>query len=791
MRPISSALLDKIKKAQQTIYHNAEPGMIITVNGHYVSGLLETGSISTDINNSVSTLNLTLANKSINTESVSLIEPLSEIKLWFTAGDSEPYPMGVFYADKPEFDVHAATVSIQARNTIGKRLSDQTFDETRYFTGTWAEVVTAILEYAGVESCFVEDDSMSVMRMTFDPDQTILSGIEELLKARMGHRMQELTDGQIGIAPHDDPVPSTYIMTRDTDLFSRRITHDDHVLYARVCVSYSSRSADKRVYRNIPNIKYPVAAHKTYHTRIADLTTPEAADTYAEELADWLSSVGTLETLAGPIRPQLTIRDSVEIIGEGYKGDITAITHSFVKPGYVTEITVDSGGWQGKPKFEGIIQRAVRRANYNPTAGDTAITVTITESEYPMLEWEVDWGDNPAGSIRLFINGSRVISGDSSYMLRANQVIAGQIDVRVAAVSDGNEGEATATVDVPAIIIDVADNVFPSVAWTIDWGVHTPQSSAISFNGVFVAEITEDLTDQIRVTLPQSAANLPEQGNDITITAVADEFNTEITAAVEIPIVGLPAGGLTNQIIIKQSEDDYDVDWGDAVSGTGGIPGGTTGQVLTKQSDADFDADWEEVPPGVPEGGITGQALVKQSNDDYDVTWHTISGTGGSLPPPTSAGDLLTLGSLLEAQWSTPKSVLDGISSVDWLDILGGEDMPIVPVLETITADEWKDIFGGEEKPIVDVLETVTPEEWDNILSGTSIQGPEGPQGVSGVQGPPGPAGEPGEQVDLTVSGTLAYVDWKGHDPWKIEVYSGVALKKTILAIGEGPYDIS
>lgn len=58
-----------------------------------------------------------------------------------------------------------------------------------------------------------------------------------------------------------------------------------------------------------------------------------------------------------------------------------------------------------------------------------------------------------------------------------------------------------------------------------------------------------------------------------------------------------------------------------------GVPaGGTSGQVLVKETNADYETEWadlEAAGPGIPAGGTTGQVLAKTSNTDYVAGWTT------------------------------------------------------------------------------------------------------------------------------------------------------------------------
>jgi len=71
------------------------------------------------------------------------------------------------------------------------------------------------------------------------------------------------------------------------------------------------------------------------------------------------------------------------------------------------------------------------------------------------------------------------------------------------------------------------------------------------------------------------------------------------------------------------SSDNHLVRLVDLEGGAHNIPaGGTTGQVLVKASDDDYDLEWRTIHE-LPSGGLTGQVLTKQSDSDYDVIWVT------------------------------------------------------------------------------------------------------------------------------------------------------------------------
>lgn len=111
----------------------------------------------------------------------------------------------------------------------------------------------------------------------------------------------------------------------------------------------------------------------------------------------------------------------------------------------------------------------------------------------------------------------------------------------------------------------------------------------------------------------------------------------------------LPDTGTTGQVFFQLSGG----------SGAYELPsGGLTGQVLLKHSNTDRDVEWGEVS-GIPSGGAAGQALVKNSATDGDVTWGAV---GGIMEPvANTATTFYVTGSTSNLQNTDPAVFDDSI----------------------------------------------------------------------------------------------------------------------------------
>jgi hypothetical protein len=269
--------------------------------------------------------------------------------------------MGIFYADKAVYKVGNAGTKIDGRNSIGKYLKDQSFDERcKYPSQAVSTMLEAMLAGAGLTKYYVQPSTVQI-GMDFAPNKNILDGIEEILQYLPGWQMREEVDGTIVVGDRTDShfaQPSRYTFQRDRDIFSREVVTDDRAIYGRVCVHTEDFTV--RVYRPVTSdLGWTPPAQKTLYQQVPEGTTSMEAAVIANNLAASMANSGKVETFVCAFRPQIIPGDEAEILeadkSKTMLGVITQVKHSFGVQGFFTEIVVDSGGRVGKPRFKDIV----------------------------------------------------------------------------------------------------------------------------------------------------------------------------------------------------------------------------------------------------------------------------------------------------------------------------------------------------------------------------------------------------------------------------------------------------
>lgn len=350
------------------LYGNKQQ-LVIFLLEYDISRQLESADIQLDITRAVNSCRFSFVETPdlLLEDQRSLLDPGAKIRMSFSAGDSRPYDMGYYYADRSSGQELNKIVSIEARGLIGKPLMDQSFDENySYSLDAVTDVIEALLANAGYTADQYRVESTTAqISMSFDRKKTMYDGLIEILDAQ-GWQLREHPSGYliIGSSTYSEfETPGDYEFTYDTDIYSLGFVIDDGEAFTRVCVHTDDYSIcvydDVGIYTS-----WRIGEQKTYYLQVADGTSSGDATAIAADLADKLSNSGTIESFTGPFRPYLLEGDTAKITKAGEQrtvGLITNIKHVMGKNGFRTEFDVDSGGVVGTGRLKDYIKRLQKK----------------------------------------------------------------------------------------------------------------------------------------------------------------------------------------------------------------------------------------------------------------------------------------------------------------------------------------------------------------------------------------------------------------------------------------------
>lgn len=295
-----------------------------------------------------------------------LFTPNAKLKLYLSAGDSDPYEIGTAYLDSIDYDLYSDTVPISGRNVVGTRLSDQTFGMNNEFSGLSSDIFKKILTLAGIEDYAVQTGTHS-KAWKFEYSDTLLEGLEKMLEYYYEWKLLETPEGKIVIGGPSFLLKyiqnNDYVFNGGSEVFSRKTTTKADAAYTHVCVKCADTeeqtdSEDNKTTVELhPPVMLPIPSfngwelpdHKIYHAEASSGMAAEEMESLAQALVKQLQYTGVSETFTSPIRPWLLTGDIARIYYDGDTestslGLITSVKHTLGKSGYMTEFTIDSGG---------------------------------------------------------------------------------------------------------------------------------------------------------------------------------------------------------------------------------------------------------------------------------------------------------------------------------------------------------------------------------------------------------------------------------------------------------------
>lgn len=380
------------------------------------SYLILSGSVSASNSNAITQLKVNLMNiKDIDFENdMSIFQPGSKAVLKFIIGE-EILSACTAHLDSIDYDSRSQTVPFSARNNIGFRLAESTFDDCEEITGTLKQVLAKIFEIGGVKKYLAQDDKV-VRTHKFNSTQTLMSGIDQLCDFYAGLKYIEAPNGTI-IVGYDSFIKnyqrSDYYVFDKGTVFKNKIKRASDRAYSKVMVTGKDEE-DEDLTPAIVEVNnfqlWNLPVHKTYHENVPKGFTQSELNAYAKTLANTLQYVGVSEDYTCAIRPQLLIGDiAASDNGDGTSttiGIVTSVKHNFGKSGFTTEFSTDSGGLLANQSRaangdEGIItvsksldgytrkqtlKDLIQVVNKSPGAGEKILSETVKVISTPNAE---------------------------------------------------------------------------------------------------------------------------------------------------------------------------------------------------------------------------------------------------------------------------------------------------------------------------------------------------------------------------------------------------------------------
>lgn len=346
-----------------------------------LSQLLKTGTLKTRNDSQVAQMSLRLINagEGFFVGPASLFAPGARMTAAVAMGNSAPYALGEAFVDEFSFDRSSADVSISGRNSVGYRLSNQTFDNDTTFVGTGKQAAEWILGLAGITKFHV-GPSAETQTWIFEPSDTLYKGLQDLFAFYPGWALIELPDGTICIGYPaflaQWQTNSVYQFNGNTEVTKRKSKRSADAAYAKVRVT--GKDADGNalspVLLQVPAFsRWALGARRTKHVQAPDGLTQAELQAYAEQLRDELQYIGVNETFDGPMRPWLLVGDVASVTYDGIESEdlglINSITHTFGGSGFFTSFAIDSGGVSTPASRSGVayVTRSAAVNGYNRT----------------------------------------------------------------------------------------------------------------------------------------------------------------------------------------------------------------------------------------------------------------------------------------------------------------------------------------------------------------------------------------------------------------------------------------
>jgi len=241
-------------------------------------------------------------------------------------GDSPKMYVSTIYIDTVDWERASETMSISGRGSIGYHLSEQTFDETKSFTGDRKTVLEAILQYSGVNltKLFIDPAGIGVPSAPkFEEQDTFLDGLVRILDI-WGWRMMEMPNGWliIGTPTYLSGFcsPAIFEFAKDA-VYSRDIGISMDGVYSRLALQSQISATDtvpaftRTVYKALSYFDgWAIGNKKTLYLQTIADQSEATMNALVTEYAKAYQYIGVTFTLELPIRTDIQAGDVIRII---------------------------------------------------------------------------------------------------------------------------------------------------------------------------------------------------------------------------------------------------------------------------------------------------------------------------------------------------------------------------------------------------------------------------------------------------------------------------------------------
>lgn len=387
MQNVTQEILNKIKNPIQLPANSSTPIVVAGIHGpdpeegqptpitYAIGNFIKNGILTVRYEDYSYNLSLTM----LRAVKVALPDapfmPESVITIAIAFGNTNnPVTICRTYIDEINDDEDSETFTVTATGAISHYLKASQCGEMTRLTGLSHEVLTAIMDHAGVKTYEFREGTY-LWTYTFKMDDTCYTSVEEVCKQfprggeqrdQPGFGIMETPTGNVfvGYWRHKQEILpwGAYAFSDGRDVFTKSTRISNDSCYSKIIATGKDVAGLdlEPIVIDVTNFRGVTAPpNKIFFAEFNGSTNQENLQDWATVVLSELSNAGVTKEFTGPIRPQLTVGDvavitddpdnwvmpnvpTEDFINSAYA--ITSITHRFGEDGFSTDFSADSSG---------------------------------------------------------------------------------------------------------------------------------------------------------------------------------------------------------------------------------------------------------------------------------------------------------------------------------------------------------------------------------------------------------------------------------------------------------------